>query len=512
MQDMHFGAFSAHILARMCIIMPSGKYICSMIELFTAFLSGVAMPILLLGCGTLFCAKLGFFWLVHPIRTVRSLVSRTQGTGHSPLRALTVALAGTLGVGNIAGVATAITAGGAGAVFWMWVSALLAMGVKYAEVAFALAHRRRECSSHTDISRSAATQADNASHKNSASLPGKTTHGCARPDQSLSSSANEGRAAHRFYGGAMYYIRDSVSPFAGGLFAILCIANAAVTGNVLQSNAAASVFSERIPPIAVGIVFCALTAAVTLGSAKRISDVTVRLIPALVAVYFVLSAVVITSNLSAIPGVFSRIFREAFGLRSAAGGAAGIAVSRAIRFGVTRGILSNEAGSGTSPTAHAAADTNDAHRQGIFGIFEVFADTVVICTLTAVVILLLPDFGSEDGVRLAVLAYGTFAGDWAGEVIRVSVVLFAFATVICQAYYGEVALGYFSRSDAARKVYLICYSALCIAGSVIDPARMWLGADLVISLMTAMNVAVLLYAFARRRYRTELLPWAYRLR
>lgn len=473
-----------------CIIVTVCKYICSMIELFTAFLSGAAMPLLLLGCGALFCARLGFFWIVHPIRSIKALVCRSDSSGHSPIRALTVALAGTLGVGNIAGVATAITAGGAGAVFWMWVSATLAMGVKYAEVAFAIAHRRRE--RRTDEPHS------DQSHTNCTAHANGTSH------------ANG--ASQHFYGGAMYYIRDTVSPMAGGFFALLCIANAAVTGNVLQTNAAASVFSERIPPIAVGIVFCAFTAAVTLGSARRISDVTVRLIPALVAVYIVLSAVVILSNISEVPGVFVRIFREAFGLRSAAGGAAGIAVSRAIRFGVTRGILSNEAGSGTSPTAHAAADTDDAHRQGIFGIFEVFADTIVICTVTAVVILLLPDFGGEDGVRLAVLAYGTFAGIWAGEVIRASVVLFAFATVICQAYYGEVALGYFTRSDGARRMYLFGYSALCIAGSVIDPARMWLGADLVISLMTALNVAVLLYAFARRRYRAELLPWAYRLR
>lgn len=454
-------------------------------ELFVTFLSGAAMPVLLLGCGALFCIRLGFFWIVHPVRTVRTLVSTPRRSGHSPLRALTVALAGTLGVGNIAGVATAITAGGAGAVFWMWVSAILAMGVKYAEVAFALDHRRKEHLSDE----------------------GSTAVGTGATGGRVKDTPKQ-----RFYGGAMYYTKDTVSPMAGGIFALLCIANAAVTGNVIQTNAAASVFSERVPPIAVGIAFCILTLAVTLGSARRISDVTVRLIPALVVVYFVLSAVVIVSNLGAVPDVLSRIVREAFDFRSAAAGAAGVTVSKAIRFGVTRGILSNEAGSGTSPTAHAAADTDDPHRQGVFGILEVFADTIVICTLTAVVILLLPDFCGEDGVRLAVLAYGTFAGGWAGDVIRVSVVMFAFATVICQAYYGEVAMGYFTRSDTARRAYLVAYSALCIAGSVIDPVRMWLGADLVISLMTALNVAVLLYAFARRRYRAQLLPWAYRPR
>ena len=440
-----------------------------MFESIVSALSGAVTPALLLGCGALFSTRLGFFWLHRPVRTARTLLAPSSG-GHSPARALTVALAGTLGVGNIAGVATAITAGGAGAVFWMLVSAVLAMGVKYAEVAFAIAHRRREAGP---------------------SAPG---------------------AHPRYFGGAMYYVADIVSPAAGGFFALLCVANAAITGNVIQTNAACAVFSGSVPPAAVGATFAVLTAAVTLGSAKRVSDVTVRLIPALAALYVALSVWIVAANIAAVPGVIARIFREAFALRPAAAGAAGAGIARAIRFGVTRGILSNEAGSGTSPTAHAAADTDDPHRQGVFGIFEVFADTVVLCTLTALVILLAAPSSGEDGVRLAASAYGELAGAWAGTAIRGSVVLFAFATVIAQAYYGEIALGFFTRSPLVRRVYLTLYSALCFVGSAIDAERMWLSADLVISLMTALNVAVLLYAFCRRRTRRELLPWAYRVR
>lgn len=438
-----------------------------MLEKTVSILSGVVTPALLLGSGALFSARLGFFWALHPVKTARALFS-SAGGGRSSARALTVALAGTLGVGNIAGVATAITAGGAGAVFWMLVSAFLAMGVKYAEVAFAFAHRRRE-----------------------------------RVEGS-------GARRYRYYGGAMYYIRDALCPAAGGLFALLCIANAAVTGNVIQTNAAAAVFSDRIPPAAVGAVFALLTMAVTLGSARRVSDVTVRLIPALCAVYIALCLWIVAANITAIPGVISRVLREAFALRPALGGAAGAGIARAMRFGVTRGILSNEAGSGTSPTAHASAETDDPHRQGIFGIFEVFADTTVICTLTAAVILLLPDGGGQDGVLLAARAFGELAGTWAGTFIRTSVILFAFATVICQAYYAEVALGYFTASARVRRLFLALYSALCVVGSVIDAGHMWLIADLVISLMTALNAAVLLYAFARRRTRAELLPYAFR--
>ena len=431
-----------------------------MLESFISILSGTVMPVLLLGTGLVFSFRLRFFWIAHPIRCAKLLLSGTSGDGQTPLRAMTVALAGTLGVGNIAGVATAISAGGAGAVFWMWVSATLAMGVKYAEVTLAVAHRRTETAGGTKSR----------------------------------------------YGGAMYYIRDMISPAAGGFFAVLCMANALITGNILQVNAAASVCAPVIPPVAVGIVMAVLCAAVTVGSAKRISDVTVRLIPILSIIYIVLSLGIIASHIGEVPGLLAKIVRDAFGIRPLGGGMAGVSVAAAIRYGVTRGILSNEAGSGTSPTAHASADTNDPHRQGVFGIFEVFADTVIICTLTAFVILLLPEQAGEDGVRLAALAYSTFAGEYAGYVISGSVVMFAFATVICQAYYGMVAVGYFSRSPRAKRGWLWGYSITCVIGSLISPSVMWSCADLCIAGMTAFNTAVLMAGFLSERYRREMLP------
>ena len=414
------------------------------------------MPVLLLGCGLLFSSYLHFFWIVHPVKFFRSLKKGLTGGGQTPFKAMTVALAGTLGVGNIAGVASAIVAGGAGAVFWMWVSALLAMGVKYAEVALAVAHRRKN--------------------------------------------------ADGFFGGAMYYMSDMLSPRLGGFFALLCLANSLVTGNIVQSNAAAAVYSERIPPIAVGAVMCVLSLAVTLGSLRRISDVTVKLIPFLSGVYILLSLYIIFANTERLPGIFADIFGSAFSLKAAAGGAGGFALSRAVRFGVTRGILSNEAGCGTAPTAHASANTNSPHDQGNFGIFEVFADTVVICTLTAIVILLLGDGRGEDGVRLSVLAYRTFAGRAAGHVISVSVILFAYATVICQSYYGVVALRYLTHSRLALGIYFVLFGISCIAGSVIGSALMWNIADLCVSAMTATNVVVLLYAFFNKRERRLMLP------
>lgn len=427
-----------------------------MLNNINEILSGAIMPVLLMGAGLLFSARLKFFQILHPIRFFRTLKSGFGGGGQTPIRAMSIALAGTLGVGNIAGVASAIVAGGAGAVFWMWVSATLAMAVKYAEVALAVTHRRR----------------------------------------------GEGG----WYGGAMYYIADTVSPVLGGAFAVLCIVNTIVTGNVIQANAAASVYSDTVPPIAVGIAMCVLALAVTVGPVKRISDVTIRLIPFLSAVYVALSLGIILLNAGRLPEVFGEIFSSAFDLRAVGGGVGGYGISRALRFGVTRGLLSNEAGCGTAPIAHASADTDSPHKQGVFGIFEVFVDTIVVCTLTAVVILLLPDFGGEDGVRLSVLAYRTFAGKIAGHVISASVILFAYATVVCQSYYGVVTLGYFTKSAAAKNAYLFVFAASCVIGSVIAPPVMWGLADLCVSLMTVLNVAVLLYLFADRKRRKEMLP------
>lgn len=422
-------------------------------------LSGEIMPVILLGTGLIFSFRLKFFWIFHPISYFRSLSGGFRKSGQSSAKSMTLALAGTLGVGNIAGVASAIACGGAGAVFWMWLSAILAMGVKYAEVVLAVGHRR-----------------------------GKSGG---------------------FFGGAMYYIGDLISRKFGAFFALLCIANSLITGNILQVNAASAVYGDRIPPIFVGIIICILTAAVTFGTVKRISDVAVSLIPFLSGVYVILSLGIIIANFSRMPSVLGEIFSLAFSAEGAAGGALGFTVSRGVRYGVTRGILSNEAGCGTAPTAHACADVKSPHHQGLFGIFEVFADTVVICSLTAFVILLYGNVGGNGGVCLSVLAYSSLAGGYAGHIISVSVILFAFATVICQSYYGIVAVGFLSKRESALRLYLILYSLTCIVGSVIDTGIMWLSADLIISLMTAVNTGVLLWVYADRRRRRELFPFSH---
>lgn len=424
---------------------------------------------MLILCGIYFFIAVRGFFAFHPVRFIRTLADSSGGTGTSPVKALSVALAGTLGVGNIAGVATAIISGGAGAIFWMWVSAIAAMSVKYAEVVLAVHYRR----------------CDNG----------------------------------RYHGGAMYYIRDGapgsgflsgLSPFFAGSFAVLCLSNALLTGNMVQVNAAADAVAP-FPPLLIGIIFAVLAVTIAFGGAKRISSFTVTLIPFLSAVYIALSLFIIIKNISAIPRVLTLIITDAFDFSSAVGGISGFFVSRAVRFGVTRGIFSNEAGCGTAPTAHASADVRSPHHQGCYGIFEVFVDTILLCSMTAFVILIAIDSGAvgdgdlvtpqaSGGIALSVAAYSALAGRWAGIIISVSVVLFAFATVICQSYYGTEALGYFTSSKLARYAYIIASAVVILIGSLLSAPLIWQLADLFVGVMTVTNCVCLI-----RRRRTVVM-------
>lgn len=420
-------------------------------EIINAVLSGYIMPALLMGCGLAFGFKMRFFYIFKPKTVLKALRDGAKSGGVSPARALSQALAGTLGVGNMTGVATAICAGGAGAIFWMWISAILAMSVKYFEVALAVKHRRR---------------------------------------------GEDG-----YYGGAMYYIKDIFSKrfkkgakFLGGGFAVLCIINSLLTGNMVQINSAAAVF-PNIPPLATGIACAALALPVITGKSKKVSAVTAALIPFLSALYIIISLIIIIPNASRLPSVFSEIIKSAFSLRAAGGGVSGYLFLRAIRFGTTRGIFSNEAGSGTSPTAHAEANSKSPHTQGCFGIFEVFADTIVLCTLTATVILLSDGCRlGLDGISLTLYAFSSLAGKGAGGAIGISAILFAYATLICQTHYGKVALASITKKKSAHRLYIASVCAFCIWGSVIDDGIMWQAADFCISLMTALNVTCLAVA------------------
>lgn len=387
-----------------------------------------------------------------PHVTPRPFFRALRESGSSPFRSLSVALAGTLGVGNITGVTAALLSGGPGAVFWMWAGAILVLGVKYAEVNLALRYR----------------------------LP------CGKG----------------WIGGAMYYIRDGISTKGaavfGGIFALLCCFNSLITGNIVQSNAAAGVF-DKDSRLLCGIVLAVLTAAALLYGTHRIEKITAALIPVLTGIYIIITLGIILTHAPLLPVVFREIFSAAFTGQAVLGAAAGFSVRQAFRFGIMRGIFSNEAGCGTSPTAHAAADTKSPHHQAVLGMVEVIFDTLILCTLTALVLLigdleygLIPWGTDADAAPVTLDIFRCLGGDTVYHILRLSVLLFAFSTVIAQIYYGTAALGYLGGKRLPRILYGILAVLAACAGSVISSPVMWTLADGIIGIMTVVNCGVLI--------------------
>lgn len=403
---------------------------------------GVFVPLFLLGIGAFFLWRLRAFPFLRPRASMKVLTAKD---GTHPFRALSMALAGTLGIGNISGVALAVACGGAGAVFWMWVSAFAAMMIKYAEIVLAMAWRKRD-------------KAGNVS------------------------------------GGAMFYMRDGIGgkggAFLAALFSALCVLTALSLGGMMQANAVTECMSGvfGIKPLYSGILLTALTAAVVLGGASRISALTEKLVPLMTLLYAALSLAAILPRAGELPGVFARIFAGAFSPRAAGGGIGGFFTSRAVRFGVTRGLLSNEAGCGTAPMAHATAD-NPPAKQGLCGVIEVFVDTILLCSMTAFTVLLayeeLPTVGG--GVMIALGAYRLLCGAAAEKLIGLSLLFFAYGTVICWAYYGEQGVGYFTPSPVARRGYYLLFCGLLFAGSFLSSAFLWDLTDLFVCCMTLCN-------------------------
>ncbi len=429
-----------------------------LLEFCNTYLLGVAVPICLLLAG-LFCAvRLRAFPFLHPLRVVRAVLKKSKTDGISPMRALSMALAGVLGVGNLVGVSAAIAAGGAGAIFWMWVSATLAMLLKYAETVLALRHRR-------------------------------------------------GGA-----GGAMYYMVDA---FRGRLarvgrgialaFAALCLVDAMSMGCVVQVNAMANAWQGAfgVPTWLTGLLCALAVFAVGLGGAKRVSGATERLVPLMTVGFVVVSLMAILPRADRLPALFSEIFRTAFASDGATkgvlAGVGGFLLSRALRFGTMRGLLSNEAGCGTSPMAHATADSEDAAKQGCLGIVEVFVDTHLLCTMTALVVLLSWDSVATLGdlpMLMTVRAYELLLGPWAGVFLCVAVLFFGLATLFCWSHYAGEACVYLvgergGRCDLWRRLCLFVYCLFCVVGAVVAPESIWTVADFSIGCMTLLNVFVL---------------------
>lgn len=437
-----------------------------MLEFLNDRIISVAAALMLLSVGLFFSFKLRFFYLRHPIRCARVMLERERKDGISPFRAVTLALAGTLGVGNIAGVASSIVIGGYGSVFWMWVSAFVAMSLKYAEIVLAIIHRR------------------------------------------VYSESGE------YYGGAPYYIKDLFmskgkvlsGKLIAGVFALLCIVNSVTMGCVIQSNAVSTSFEGvfHLKPWIIGAVMAIACCFVIMGNARWVSGFCEKTVPFMTIGYVLLSAAVIAARFEGIPRAFGAIFEDAFKLESAAGGILGFFISTKLRAGTMRGLMSNEAGCGTAPTAHASSSTASPSKQGLWGIFEVFVDTILLCTLTAIVIILAGDgvFAySDNPMMMAIKAYSSVLGGWSEVYMCVSVLFFAFATMVCWAHYGKESLRCLTQKKGSGVAYVLFFCLFIALGALSAPAFAWLIADLSLGIMTLINLPVL--CAMRREVRCE---------
>lgn len=428
------------------------------------YVFGVGVPIILIGAGLFFCVRLGFFHFLHPLKVIKALRPEGNKKGVSSFGAVSLALAGTLGVGNMVGVASAIVLGGFGSIFWMWISALVAMVLKYAEIVLAMRHRRFD---------------------------------------------EKGRP----YGAAMYYIFDGLGRKWFGrivacIFAILCLVNAVSMGGMIQVNAAAGAMNGvfGVNPLIIGACFAGILVWTMLRGREGILSVTEKLVPFMTAGFLIFSVAVICLYPQNVLNAFSLIFKNAFTLRSGIGGVVGFLASNAIRYGTMRGILSNEAGCGTAPAAHSVSNCKIPAKQGAWGIFEVFVDTILLCTLTAITIIVAYDKLeiSDNFMMVTVDSYTALLGAFSGYFISVAVLLFGLATVLCWGHYGMESVRFLSRKKYAKILFIIVYSLAVFLGSVISPSVIWDCADFSIGIMTVINIIMLLKMNTEVKLETEL--------
>ena len=408
---------------------------------------GLPMIVLLIGTGvvlTVLTRGVQFRRLGLAIREVFGRTAPHGGAGSvSPFQAVATALASTVGTGNIAGVATAIFLGGPGALFWLWVSGLVGMSTKFAEIVVALQYRERD-------------------------------------------------ASGTYRGGAMYTLRKGLGlPWLGGLFALLTSVAAFGIGNMVQANSVADSLSASfgVAPAVTGLALVALTAAVIVGGIRRIGEVAQVLVPFMSVVYVFGGLVILAVHVTEVPGAIGLVFAGAFTGTAATGGFAGSTVALALRHGVARGLFSNEAGLGSAPLVHAAATTDHPVRQGLYGIFEVFIDTIVVCTVTGLAILATGVWdGGANGAALSGEAFRQgLPGTWGDLIVSTSIVLFAFSTVIGWSYYGETAMVYLVGARAAVP-YRLVWLVFLYLGATGSLQLIWSIADTLNGLMAVPNL------------------------
>ena len=413
---------------------------------------GGPMIVLLMGTGLLLTVLTGvvqFRRLPFALREVLgNVLSPGEGRGSvTPFQAVATALASTVGVGNIAGVATAIYIGGPGALFWLWISGLLGMCTKFAEIVVAMQYRE--------------------------------------PD-----------ASGIMRGGAMYTLRKGLGlPWLGAAFALLTALAAFGIGNMVQANSVAGSLqaSFAIPPVWTALGLVLLTGVVIIGGITRIGEFTSILVPFMAVLYLGGGIVILLRYAAEIPQVLASVFDGAFTGTAATGGFAGSTMMLALRYGVARGLFSNEAGLGSAPIVHAAAQTDHPVRQGLYGIFEVFVDTILICTVTGLVVLVTGAWTSGlDGAALSAKAFETgLPGAWGHIVVTGGIVLFSFSTLIGWSYYGETGIVYLLGARAAVP-YRMLWLVFIYLGSVGSLQVVWGIADTLNGLMALPNLVAVL--------------------
>ena len=440
--------------------------IASINSVVNSFIWGVPAMICIIGVGILLtvrtrCIQVRKFGVAMK-NTIGKIFDKTQARdgSMSPFQAVCTALAGTVGTGNIAGVAGAIALGGPGAIFWMWCSAFLGMCTKFSEVTLAIHFREK--------------------NKNG-----------------------------EYVGGPMYYIKNGLSKkwhFLAVFYAVFGVLTVFGTGNATQVNTIVSSVNTALMNFNVlkgepnsnvnlifGIFISAMVAMVLLGGIKRIGQVSEKLVPFMAVLYVILALGVIILNIQRVPGVFAQIVSGAFTPRAATGGIIG-SMFLSMKRGVSRGIFSNEAGLGTGSIAHACADTDNAVHQGMFGIFEVFMDTIVICTLTGLVILLAApniSYGQAAGAELTISGFTATYGGWVSILTAIAMCCFAFSTIIGWGLYGSRCIEFLGGEKFVRP-FLVVYSFVSIVGATMNLGLLWDISDTFNGLMAVPNLIALL--------------------
>ncbi|MFO7761337.1 MAG: alanine/glycine:cation symporter family protein [Thermodesulfobacteriota bacterium] len=425
-----------------------------LLDKISGFVWGPYMLVLLVGTGI----YLTFGLRLQTLRRIGyafKLLSRgrkkedQKGEGEiTPFQALMTALSATIGTGNIAGVATAIFLGGPGAVFWMWITAFFGMATKYSEAVLAVKYR-------------------------------------------------EVLSDHSFVGGPMYYIKNGMGnnwKWLGGLFAVFAAVAALGIGNMVQSNSVARAVERAfdVPFWITGLFLAALTFTVVVGGIRRIAEVTERLVPFMAAIYIAGAFFIIAANIDRLGSALGLIFTDAFSGTAAAGGFAGSAMAQAMRFGISRGVFSNEAGLGSAPIAHAAARTVDPVRQGVIGMLGTFIDTICVCSLTALLIIMTGAWTSgETGAELSQMAFNRGLPGLGDFVVGFGLIIFAFSTILAWCYYGQVCIAFLFGLKGITP-YRFLYVLFIFIGAVVKLDLVWTFSDMMNGLMIVPNLVALL--------------------